>query len=228
MNLPSRLNPTKHRAWPQLRAVLLGFHVLAVVVLSLPGTQMARPARWESRLMKQDLADWSAELRKVGVAMSPEALGQRLQGLARGYVDLRSTLTAPFDFYARLIGMRQSWAMFASPQRHPSEVHVDGLTAQGWQPLYRPHDANADFMGDFLRHNRLRKFQGRFAREMRGEYYQDFADFLGRRALVADPGLSQARVRLFSYASLPPARVRQGARPEGSYSHERVSSREPP
>jgi hypothetical protein len=210
----------------KLRAALLAFHVLAVIVLSLPGAQVARSARWNSRLMQKDVADWAAELGKLGIHVTPSDLQQRLFTLASGYVAIRNELVAPFDLYARVTGARQGWAMFASPQRRPAELHVDGLTAQGFRPLYRPHDPNAAFMADYFLHNRMRKFQGRFARAMRGQFYEDFTKFVAKRAFERFPEVSQVRIALYGYATLSPELVRAGTRPEGSYDNVRLFSRE--
>jgi hypothetical protein len=212
----------------KLRAALLAFHVLAVIALSLPGAQIARSARWNSRLMRQDVADWAAALNRLGIHVAPEELRRRLHALATSYVVVRSELVAPFALYAQVTGARQGWAMFASPQRRPSELHVDGITAQGLRPLYRPHDSHAAFMADYFLNNRMRKFQGRFARAMRDQYYEDFAKFVAKRAFVQYPELSEVRVALYSYAALPPERVRAGARPEGSYDNVRTFSRGAP
>lgn len=205
---------------------MLAFHVAAIVVLSLPGAQVARSNRWQSRLMRQDLADWAAQLDSLGISVSPDELGRTAQGVAEGYVALRSVAVAPFEAYSAVTKARQGWAMFASPQRHPYEFHVDGLTAEGWKPLYRPHDDRARFLAEFLLHNRMRKFQGRFARAMKDHYYEDFTAFVARRALAQNPELRAVWLGLYGYASLPPERVRAGERPIGSYDNVRIFGRE--
>lgn len=215
-------------SYAKVRAALLAFHVIAVVVLSLPGAQVARGNRWQSRLMRQDLADWAAQLQKLGVSVTAEELGRTAQGIAEGYVAFRSVAVAPFEAYSAVTKARQGWAMFASPQRHPYEFHVDGLTEHGWTPLYRPHDEQAQFLAEYLLHNRMRKFQGRFARAMKDQYYEDFTAFVARRALEQNPDLRAVWLGLYGYASLPPERVRAGERPTGSYDNVRIFGREQP
>lgn len=176
--------------------------------------------------MQKDLADWSAQLRALGLEIDPERLGQTVRGLAEGYVAVRGEAVMPFERYARATGARQGWAMFASPQRHPYEFHIDARadTEADWSPLYRPHDGEASFLSDYLRHNRMRKFQGRFARALRAEYYEDFAAFIARRAFD-DTTATQVRVALYGYATLSPERTRAGERPNGSYDRERIFAR---
>lgn len=219
---PSSISPS----YAKLRAALLAFHVVAVVVLSLPGPQVARSNRWQSRLMRQDLADWAAQLQWLGIRVSAEELGRTAQGLAESYVAWRGVAVAPFQAYSEVTKARQGWAMFASPQRHPYEFHVDGLTDRGWTPLYRPHDDEARFLAPYLLHNRMRKFQGRFARAMKDHYYEDFTAFVARRALEENPELRAVWLGLYGYASLPPERVRAGERPSGRYDNVRIFGRE--
>lgn len=211
---------------PNLRAALLAFHVVAVLALSLPRGQSPHSKRWESPLMQRDLADWARQLQALGVTMTTEQLKDWAKRFNAAYMELRERLLWPFELYAEVTGARQGWAMFASPQRHPFELHVDALARGEWRPLYRPHDPNAAFMSDFFSHNRIRKFRGRFARVMKGRAYEQFAAFIARRAFEHDASVERVRVRLYAYASLPPERVRVGERPQGTYHHERTFSRE--
>jgi hypothetical protein len=220
--------PSTSSRYAKVRAALLAFHVVAVIVLSLPGAQVARSNRWQSRLMRHDLADWAAQLERLGLSVSADELGRTAQGIAEGYVAVRSVVVAPFEAYSSVTKARQGWAMFASPQRHPYEFHVDGLTEHGWVPLYRPHDERAQFQAGYLLHNRMRKFQGRFARAMKDHYYEDFTAFVAGRALEQNPELRAVWLGLYGYASLPPERVRDGARPSGSYDNVRIFGREGP
>jgi len=222
------MTPSTPSTFAKVRAALLALHVLAVLVLSLPGAQVARANRWQSRLMRQDLADWADQLQSLGISVSADELGRTAQGIAEGYVAFRSAAVAPFQTYSEITKARQGWAMFASPQRHPFEVHVDGLTERGWVPLYRPHDERARFLDEFLLHNRMRKFQGRFARAMKDHYYEDFTGFVAQRALERNPDLRAVWLGLYGYASLPPERVRAGERPSGAYYEVRVFGREEP
>ena len=86
-----------------------------------------------------------------------------------------------------------------------------------WVPIYRPHDPTAAFDAVFLAHHRLRKFQGRFAREWKGKRFQEFAAYLAKRALAAHPNAEAVRVRLERKQSLPPEAVRSGLKAKGSY-----------
>lgn len=203
--------------WPEVRAALLAFHVLAVSLLAIPGASINSARGLQSRTVQADVADWAGWL---GVERAE--LSGTLRSLLDAYVAARWVL-APFEIYGQLTGAKQGWAMFASPQRHPSELHIEGRFAEGpWVFLYRPHDDQATFMGDFLRHNRVRKFTGRFARAARSSHHDGLAAYLARRACEEKQGLTEVRVALWSYPALDRAAVARGERPRGKYERQKV------
>ncbi|MCA9635082.1 MAG: hypothetical protein KC420_03500 [Myxococcales bacterium] len=210
------------RAWPHLRVILVGYHVAAIVVLSIPPAgALNNPAMWRSANTRSDIAGYAAALGQVGVEITPEELGARVRDAAATFGRIRELLAAPFAGYAALVGARQGWAMFASPQRVPAEVHVDLEIGGEWRPLYRPHDDAAAWRRATFEHNRFRKFNGRFARTFIPPHYDGLARWLAREAAAEFPEATAIRVRLYRYRTLPPAEARAGRRPEGRYEHER-------
>ena len=202
----------KRPTWPEVRAALLAFHVLGVALLAIPGAGLRSTKGLSSRTVQADVADWA---RRLG--MTPAELTGVIQAAAEKALVVQRGL-APFELYAKVTGAKQGWAMFASPQRHPSEVHVEGRSGAGpWVYLYRPHDPDADFMDDFMRHNRVRKFTGRFARAARRSHYDGLAAHLARRACAEKEGLTEVRVSLWSYPALDRAAVERRERPRGTY-----------
>jgi hypothetical protein len=195
---------------PSLRAAFVLFHALTIFVLSLPSGNVPA-ARWRSKGTQADLAEWGQELGAEG------DFAERFRAFAEGYASVRGTIATPFALYADATGARQGWAMFSSPQRHPAELHVDLWRDGSWVPLWRPHDAAAAWNQPFFENHRLRKFQGRFAREWKGQRFAEFADYVGRRALEADPDATRVRVRLFRKKSLPADAVARGERARGNY-----------
>lgn len=196
--------------WPEVRAALLAFHVVAVALLAIPGAGLRSTKGLRSRTLQADVADYAARL-----GMTPAELTGVIESVAAKALVVQRGL-APFELYAQVTGAKQGWAMFASPQRHPSEVHVEGRGADGrWVFLYRPHDPEATFMGGFMRHNRVRKFTGRFARAARRSNYDGLAAHLARRACMEKEELAEVRVSLWSYPALDRAAVERGERPRG-------------
>lgn len=204
-------------AWPHVRAGLILFHLLAVITLSLPGRGFRNPRVWQRRVVKTDLADWS---RTLGVR--PDALAKSLQSIAAGWSKTRAHLAKPFLRYASYAAMTQSWAMFASPQRNPAELHVSGDAGSGMVPLYRPQDESAQFLASFLDHNRVRKFRGRFGRRTPGKSFNAFAAYIAKRACRERADLLRVEVALWIYRSLPPEARERGEVPEGAYENQRL------
>lgn len=211
---------------PRLRAGLLLYHVIAVIVLALPQGSF-NEARWQARGTQADLAEWDTKLKRMGILSQDASFQDQLRTAAKGYAKVRRTLTLPFNDYASAIGMRQGWAMFASPQRHPSELWIDVQTGDAWKPIYRPTGPALDAdLHAFLKHNRLRKFQGRFARGFDRRAYDDFVTYLARRVLASHPEATAVTLRLYAYASPPPQAARADDPPRGKFEHERTFRRE--
>jgi hypothetical protein len=212
----------EHPLWPHLRAGLILFHVLSMLVLSLPHAGAFEDRRWRNDNARDDLARMAARLSAWGWTTDAPQLEHDLRSAADGYLRVQQWLVIPFGLYAALTGSRQDWSMFASPQRHPAELHVDLEQAGQWQALYRPHSDVHAWHREQLEHNRFRKFLGRFARGFQVAHYDQTARWIARRAAAEHPTASRVRVQLYRYATLAPAQVRAGVTPDGRYEHERV------
>ena len=212
----------RERAWPHVRALLILFHVGMVVVMSLPTPDaLLGGMGWESANVQAELARWVEGLQGVGVSTTPEALGQDVREAAESYREVHAGLAAPFSAYSRGSGARQGWVMFAKPQRHPAELHIDLSDGTTWRPIYRPHSSAHDFWGERFRHHRMRKQLGRFARTFDVDTYDRLAEFLAREVARAHPDGRVVRVQLYRYATLRPDEVRAGAVPMGEYEQAR-------
>lgn len=218
----------QHPAWPHVRAVLVGLHVLSLVVLSLPTAGAVHDRRrWQTANARADLRQMAARLTRWGLSVDEHGLERALWSIGDAYLEVQRPLAAPFRVYAELTGSRQAWQMFASPQRHPAELHVDlerpGPQAPRWEPLYRPHSDEHAWNREQLEHNRFRKFLGRFARGFVRSHYEQTALWIATKAAREHPEATRVRVRLHRYATLPPERVRAGDQPsDGRYEHERI------
>lgn len=219
---PSALRQRLAPVWPHLRTLFIAFHALAIVALSFPTSRvLLNQSGWESENTKNELVRWSERLNGLGVATTPEELEQTVRRQVARYLGVHAVITAPFAQYARWTGAIQGWAMFASPQRHPAELHIDILEGSTWRPIYRPHSAEHDFWGPRFRHNRMRKQLGRFARTFHVGTYDRLARFVAREAALAYPQARTIRVQLWRYATLSPEAVRAGQTPTGRYEETR-------
>ena len=228
---------TAARLWPHLRVLFIAFHAIAVAALSLPSpSSVASRASWNTANNKRAMKIWSERLSWLGYG-DPDQFEADLWAFTQGYVAIRRTFIRPFLRYADLTGAYQGWRMFAIPQRHPAEMHIDirgpsmdtdggsptSSVDQGepWRPIYRPHSDQYTYWRSQLTHNRLRKTQGRFARSSRVWLYHLVANYLAVRIARDHPDASEIRFRLYRYTTRTPEQVRAGQPKAGRYTDER-------
>lgn len=216
------MRPSRHPAWPHIRGVLIALHVASLVILSLP-TEGAvhNRARWKTANAKADLRQMARRLQGWGIDTDEQRLARDLWALGSAYLTVQRPLAWPFAVYAKVTGSRQGWQMFASPQRHPAELHVDVEIDGQWQPIYRPQSDAHDWNREQLEHNRFRKFLGRFARGFYRQHYDQAARWVATKAAREHPRATRVRVQLYRYASLTPAQVLAGEPKQGRYEHAR-------
>ncbi|MCH9686875.1 MAG: hypothetical protein K0V04_35905 [Deltaproteobacteria bacterium] len=213
----------RHPAWPHIRAVLIGLHVLSLAVLSLPNASAVHDRRrWRTANAQADLEQWTKRLQGWGFDTDKRRLAQSLWSIGGAYLTVQRPIVTPFAWYARVSGSRQGWHMFASPQRHPAELHVEIERDGAWVLIYRPHSDEHAWNREQFEHNRFRKFLGRFARGFIQSDYEHTARWVAARAAADHPAATQVRVRLYRYQTLPPAAVVSGGKPKGRYERERV------
>ncbi len=208
------------RVWPQVRAVLVALHVVAITLLALPapGGGMNRAA-WKEPTVQGELAAWGARL---GVA--PAALEERLWTFAVAYMDARSAVIDPITPYYRLAGTWQSWRMFVAPHRHPSRlvVEIDHGRGAGFEPLYLRGDPAASWRRHQLDHDRMRAQVFRLSWPGYEGTYARFAGWLAREAARDFPEARSLRVQFFKYRTLDPAEARAGEAPVGRFAQRRT------
>jgi hypothetical protein len=205
------------RLRPHLRAAFVLFHVAAVVLLSLPSPGLFTYGMgWDTPNIQDELRRWSESLSHVGIDTTPADMEARARRGAARYEGAHRVITAPFTGYAQVTGARQGWIMFAVPQKHPVELHVDVYEGGAWRPVYRPHSEH-DFWGPQLRNHRLRKQQGSFGRTFDRGTYDGLVRVLARDAARAFPDATVVRVQLFRYSTLSPSALRAGEVPDGHY-----------
>ena len=217
------MRPFQHPAWPHVRAVLVALHVMSLVVLALPteGAVHTRN-RWKTANARADLRQMADRLTRWGWPMDEHELERALWDLGTAYLKVQQPIAAPFQWYAKVSGSRQAWRMFASPQRHPAELHVEVERDGRWVPIYAPHSDEYAWNRRQFEHNRFRKFLGRFARGFIRRDYEQTTRWVATQAAREHPEATRVRVRLYRYDTLPPARVSAGDTPPGRYEHTKV------
>lgn len=212
-------------AWPHLRALLIFYHVYAIIALSLPSPRrMTDRAAWKTEPSQQEFARWAENLDAIGFDLTPQQLESKMWSLAQSYVALRRKLIAPVDHYRRYLGTGQGWRMFSRPQIKPGRVHIELMRVEGgaFESLFIEGDSEHDWRRHQFRHNRMRKLFGRLRRNPRPHAFNAFAEWIAKQAAREFPDAHAIRIRLERWRTLRPDRIRAGDEPEKSFTLSRV------
>lgn len=207
---------------PHLRAAFVVFHVLTVVVLSLPSSrQMLQRNAWDLPSNQRAFEVLADRFSWLGFE-SGEDFDQWLWGVAEGYVEFRNTAVKPLVFYADVFGARQGWSMFSRPRERPTELQIDVGKRFDFRLVYQTGSREHDFLSWQLRQYRVRKLTGKLARHFDASWYDPLARRFATEAAVHYPDVDRVRVRLYQYTTLPPEAIRAGDVPEGKYRDRRL------
>lgn len=211
------------RLWPQLRALLVGLHVLIVILLATPspGAGMRRSA-WKDPTVQEEFQAWTDRLNRIGLKIRKKTLEDRLWDFAVGWETRRGALLAPARPYARYLGTDQAWRMFVAPHRYPTRLSVDVHVGDAWRLVYEERSPTATWLGWVFDHDRARSLIFRFGWSHYRRPYEQFARWVAQRAAADFPEADRARVRMFKYRTQSPEEVRSGAPVEGRYQQEQL------
>lgn len=156
--------PLTARAWwPQLRAVLLLLHVVAVVAVACPAPVRTPDAKgWKRPTVQGELRMWSNTLKGIGIEQTPQQLQAFAQTTTTSWLAYRSTLIKPFQTWLRTVAAPQGWYMFTGPDREPQRFKLDfnTRTAPAFQPVFALADEVAApelVAPDFVHDHRVRR-----------------------------------------------------------------------
>ncbi len=198
--------------WPAIRAALIALHILAIVVVSFPGSgKLGDRRRWKLARSQQEIALWAERLSRWGWSWTAPEFEAALWDLAQDYLAVRNTLAAPFAPYVALAGVSQTWGLFRAPTRTPYALCIDIAQDGAWITISESRSADAAYLRALLDNNRMRKQVGRTGRDP--ALFADVARWLGRRALADHPAATAVRVRVEQRDSLPPDALREGRTP---------------
>lgn len=204
--------------WPAIRAALVGFHVLAVLVLAFPSppSNLKRTA-WENPTVQDEIRSWSEALRTLGVDISASELDSAAYGLARRYVAARSKVIAPFEPYATYAGVRQNWHLFAGPQRYPMRLEVSVREGGLWRKVYETRSDEATWSSSLFERYRMRRLIS-LTLWKEPTQFVELADWIAARAARDFPTATAVMVRQYRYHTPTPAEALSGKTElEGKY-----------
>lgn len=219
-----RVGALRERLVPQLRALFVAFHVLAVLAAATPSTASAlRRSAWSDPTVQAEFAAWAPRL-----GLTPEALEERLWGFAVGYNEVRVGMMRPFRPYFELVGAEQSWQMFVAPHTHPTRLEIAEARAPlpkgragepegGWQLLFRERDPDADWMARAMGNERVRASVFRWGWSAYAASYKKACRALANRRFAEDSEVTGIRCRFEKTRTPTAAQVRAGAPVEGRW-----------
>jgi hypothetical protein len=161
----------------RLASLFVVFHVLAVLVLSIP-----RPP--------PGLRNDQHRVRETEATLARLADGAEWLGLSRRWFIDRAHvwvpawnrflggIRAPFEPYARLTGAQQSWLMFGSVSATSARFEIDAHVDGEWVPLYRPQSSAHAWNARLLRQERMRAEIHRYSRRGHRVGFRALADRL--------------------------------------------------
>lgn len=200
------------RRWPHVRAALITFHVVAVLMMAFPAPAgvMSKKA-WAEPAVQDEIRLFADRISGFGTEVTPEELESFLWDFSKDFLDVRKTVLKPVKPYGEYLGARQGWRMFSAPHRYPSRLVVDIDRGNGkWEPLYESRSDDATWMREQLDHHRLRRLAFLHAWKQYRRNYKYFTRFLARKAAVEFPDAKRIRVRHLKFRTATPEEARRG------------------
>ncbi len=220
--------PTVRRAfsaaWPQVRAAVVAFHLVAITLSALPSPEggMNR-ATWADPTVQAEFAAWAGRF-----GMEPKVFEERLWELASSYGSGYRVLLTPVRPYENLVGSEQSWKMFVAPHRFPTRLEIAARPKGGaWEVLFYESSPTATWRREVLRLERLRSAIFRWGWPNYATAWSKGCTAIAKLALDDFPKMDEVRCRFWKAKSPSPAEARKGDLPAGKWTSARLVRRGP-
>ena len=216
-----RLAPT----WPRVRATLVTLHCAAIALAAVPAPTPS------THVITPDDPSFPAEVHPWAklFGMSDAAFARRAEAARSWWADRHAWLASPFERYLALIGARQPWSLFSSPNRWPARFELDLRTVRtadddGWRLLSGLPPGS--WRRSFFESERVRSLLNGIVRSGRWQDAEDLCVYVARRALDEHRAAAQARC-LFVATATPSWRVAASEGPARRVIYSRVIDRDP-
>lgn len=215
--------PIKER-WPTIRAVLIGYHVIAVLVLGFPAPAgVMNKSAWKEPSVQNEMRIWTQRANSVGFSWTQEEFEQLLWDFSKSFLKIRKVVLKPFVPYAEYLGTRQDWRMFSAPHRYPSRIEMHVRIDGDWKPIFISRSDEADWNRRLFDHHRIRRLNFLHAWRKYRRRYKTFTRYVARKAAVDFPEADKLRIRFYKFRTPTPEERRAGHEGfEGKYIHRRV------
>jgi transposase len=193
---PGYVRAVPLRSWlPDLRAVAVLFHVVAVVVLSIPVPPPTLRGEKEDARTKELLAPWGDAAEAVGIPR--ETLYAAIAGFTKVEAAALGAARTPLAPYARLVGAQQGWLMFGSVDTEAARIELHVRTGNApWTPLFVPRSREAAWRRSFLEQERMRTLVYNFGAKRSRSKWEPFVTWLAREVREDRPDATALRVRM--------------------------------
>lgn len=208
--------------WPQLRAALVAFHLVAITLSALPSPEGGlNRSTWSDPTVQAEFAAWSARL-----GMDEAVFEERLWEFGNAYGDAYKKLLTPVRPYEKLVGSEQSWKMFIAPHRFPTRLEIAGRPDGGeWTVLFSESSPTYTWREDLLRLERLRSSIFRWGWPNYSSAWSKGCIGLATLAFADFPDVTEVRCRFWKARSPSPEQAASGEIPTGTWFSPRLVQR---
>jgi hypothetical protein len=207
-------------SWPHVRAAVVSLHCAAIAIVAAPAPpstshvlQVGEPG------FASEVHPWARLFRMSDEAFAVDAERARVR-----WVETRARWVAPFERYLDLVGAREPWSMFSSPNRTPSRflLEVRGARNDDW--LFLSGVPAGQWRRSFFESERVRSFINTAGRRRDTTTADALCERLARDALRERPNSVEVRC---SFVSVPSPSWRSAGVAASRVDWSRVVGREP-
>jgi hypothetical protein len=209
-----------NKYWPQLRAILISIHLIAIILKAIPSPEGAmNRSDWKNPTVQAEFEDFTNKLNTVGLDISQAEVEEELWVLAKKYMKVRRTAVKPFRKYYRYAGADQNWQLFVAPHMYPSRLNIEILVGDEWQTVYQPFNPETRWQAHLIENSRFRPSIFRYSWPRYKKHYHTFVKYLAGQAVNDFPTASRLRTRWWNARSPSPEQVLNNKIPEGKWQY---------
>jgi hypothetical protein len=140
----------------KIRAAVIGYFVLFNVLAALPTPGEASPERLARPFERAELLRWTGLFRAIGIDTDPVRLASGYLAFSRAVERTRAIALTPIEDWMALTQTRQSWSLFATPDREINALRITAHSGTGDEILYESGDPARRWNGALLEYRRIR------------------------------------------------------------------------
>jgi len=183
--------------WDQLRALLIGIHLVAVVAMAIPAPVEVNRVDVDDPQVIEGMTPLHETATTMGYRGDARTFRVALFGLGKAIIAVRTAALQPFVPYYKYAGTKQSWRMFGSVPTKPARVeiridHGDGEVV----PLFYARHPEHRWRAQQFDQERFRAFMNDFSWRRDKRAWRFFGDWVARQAAVDFPEATRIHLRV--------------------------------